>query len=287
MSNDTDSQDITFAEWLASCRGVRKLLADDTRDNEALIEWAGGVWNLLEYLGSDAKRHAEAHKLLHVLQPTEVDAELWEELALKGRASLLASHQFGRQSSGKNVGPGSNPAAAPVPKKDPKAQFFDRQGKAVVAAEAKIARLKEELAAAETHRSELQNGLQAFASAALLVQIRKAAASMFAMGPAWTVLRAIQGSTGDEVTDESRVKETKRILTVLHALRGHLPFEEDVKRALLDVCHRWMAEAARRGKPGSEFDGPEDYELILKNLGWPEEQTVEEDVKHQDDFEWF
>lgn len=269
MSDSLGDEEASFSEWLASCRGARKLLADEYRDNDDLIEWAGDVWSLLEYLGDSSKQHAEAVKLLYLLQPTQVDADLWEELALKGEASLLGTHQFGRRSLRDTKHSRPRVLSGAVEKEDPPTQFARRQGKAVVAAEAEVARLKEELAAAETRRAELQNGLQIFASVGLLMQMRKTTAPMFAMGPAWTVLRAIQGSTGKEVSDDSRTKETKRILAVLHALRGHLTFEQEVKHALLDVCHRWMTEASRRGKPGAEFDGPEDYELILKNLGWP------------------
>ena len=269
MSDDLDGDDESFSEWLASCRGVRKLLDDGHRDNDDLIEWAGDVWNLFEYLGDSSKQHEEAVKLLYLLQPTQVDADLWEELALKGEASLLGTHQFGRRSSRDTKRSRHRASSAAVEKQDPPTQFVRRQGKAVVAAEAEVARLKDELAAAETRRAELQNGLQVFATVGLLMQMRKTIAPMFAMGPAWTVLRAIQGSTGKEVSDDARSKETKLILAVLHALRGHTPFEQEVKQALLGVCHRWMTEASRRGKPGAEFDGPEDYELILRNLGWP------------------
>jgi hypothetical protein len=100
--------------------------------------------------------------------------------------------------------------------------------------------------------------------------MRKETASIFAMGPAWTLLRAIRGETGVEQAPDDQTRETHRMLVVLHALCGHLPFEQDLKRTILEVCNRWTSEAAKRGKMDTEFDGPHDYDLILRGLGWPE-----------------
>jgi hypothetical protein len=36
-----------------------------------------------------------------------------------------------------------------------------------------------------------------------------------------------------------------------------------------------MGAAAERGKQFTEFDGPHDYEFILRRLGWPDVDTNE------------
>src|SRR3546814_2849479 len=90
------------------------------------------------------------------------------------------------------------------------------------------------------------------------------------MGPAWTLLRAIQGPTGKEVARADRAIETQRILVILHALREHEEFERELKTAILAVCNRYQGEAKRRGKLFTEFDGPYDYEEILDGLKWPD-----------------
>lgn len=99
MSGDADEGELTFSQWLASCRGVKNLDDYSYNDKEDLLEWAGDVWQLLEYFGNDANQYEQALKLLHVLQPTRVDAQLWEDLALKGESSLLREHQFAARSS--------------------------------------------------------------------------------------------------------------------------------------------------------------------------------------------
>lgn len=243
MANEREDDEreidhLNFSEWLASCRGVRDLNRYSDPDGEDLVEWAGDVWDLIHALGDFVGQYEEAKKLLHLLQPGQVDAQLWEDLALNGEASLLKRHQFGPKSR-RSAGDGADK------KSDPPTQFAKRQGRAVVRAEAEVQRLRRELEEAEVRRAELQNGLQVFAAVSLLAQMRKATASMFATGPAWTVLRAISGSTGREISDHARQMDTKRILTVLHALRGHAEFEQEVKHALLDICHRWATEAAK------------------------------------------
>ncbi len=109
-----------------------------------------------------------------------------------------------------------------------------------------------------------------YALTSLLTQLRKSVAPMFAAGPTWTILRAIAGPTGEEVLENDRDRETRIIMVVLHALREHQDFERELKRAILVLCRKYMGAAAERGKQFTEFDGPHDYEFILRRLGWPD-----------------
>src|SRR5690606_34862432 len=133
-------------------------------------------------------------------------------------------------------------------------------GQAMNKAIANIVRLEEDLKSARQRRDNLQAGLKFYALTCLLTEMRKAVAPVFAMGPAWTLLRAISGTTGREVAEEDAQLETHRILVVLHALREHQQFERELKSAIHDVCVRYGGEAQRRGKPFTEFDGPYEYE---------------------------
>jgi hypothetical protein len=58
-------------------------------------------------------------------------------------------------------------------------------------------------------------------------------------------------------------------MVVCHALREMEDFEKELKSAMLKVCNDFQAAAAKRGKPFTEFDGPHDYEAVLKKLAWP------------------
>jgi hypothetical protein len=86
-------------------------------------------------------------------------------------------------------------------KLDAPAQFFERQAEAVAKAAAEIVELEEKLTAAKQRRTELEEGIQVYASISLLTQLRKSVAPMFAAGPTWTILRAIAGTTGNEVLE--------------------------------------------------------------------------------------
>lgn len=123
---------------------------------------------------------------------------------------------------------------------------------------------------AREHRLEIEAGLKTCATTCLLTAMRQASAPLFAMRPAWTLLRAISASTGQEVADGDAKIETHRILVALHALREHEAFERELKQAIHAVCVRYAGEASRRGKPFTEFDGPYDYEDIIKGLDWPD-----------------
>ena len=138
-----------------------------------------------------------------------------------------------------------------------------RQGRAIARAVADTKRLEHELELAREHRASLEAGLHVYATTCLLTEMRKAVAPVFAMGPAWTLLRAISGVTGREVSREDAQIETHRILVVLHALREHEEFEQELKDAIHQVCVRYGGEARRRGKPFTEFDGPYEYEEIM------------------------
>jgi hypothetical protein len=143
-----------------------------------------------------------------------------------------------------------------------------RQGKEVENATRRVLKLEEELEAARHDRANLEHGLKLYAATCLVTAMQQATASVFAAGPAWTLLCAIRASSGDEVSESQSTLETQRILVILHALRGSQSFHRDLKAAMLAVCHKHEAAARQQGKVGTEFDGPIDYEAILDDLEW-------------------
>lgn len=102
----------------------------------------------------------------------------------------------------------------------------------------------------------------------LMTELRSATAPIFAMGPAWAILRAIAGKTGDEKTDTDRARDSHRIMVVLHALRDNEDFLKAIKSALLQVCRNFSGLANDRGR-NDPFDGLWDYAEILSSLAWP------------------
>lgn len=244
---------------------------------ERIDELMTEVNQIMRDLTFDDDRDVQARNLISLLVPTTIDVKLWQDVALGRNIQLPASNQYGRvderlrpMSPRLDAKAGKKPYGKVHSKGDqaPSA-FMQRQASSLQANARKIAQLEQDLKAAQEEREELQAGLQIYALMALLTELRNAAAPVFAMGPAWTLLTAIQGSTGVEPSPKDQAVETQRILVVLHALRDHEEFQQQLKRAILDVCHRFQGEAHRRGK--DTWTGPWDYSAILAGLGWPPE----------------
>lgn len=265
-------------EYMAgmSAEDYARLLEGGTSFDE-VEELESEADTLIYNLGTDGARGEAAKLLIERLVPAMIDVKLWRDVALGRNVHLPASAQYGPTST--RVQPAdskvkSRPRGNAYGNVHAKGQqapsdFMKRQGKAIARTAAEIERLEHELELARQNRADLEAGLHVYATTCLLTEIRKAAAPVFAMGPAWTILRAISGVTGREVSSEDAQIETHRILVVLHALREHEKFEQELKDAIHQVCVRYGGEAARRGKFGTEFDGPHDYEAIMAGLNWP------------------
>jgi hypothetical protein len=275
---DLDYESLTrhLAEQIG--RGPVESLSKNRSLNE-VEEMAAEAWAIVDDLGTDGKRGEAAERLIERLVPAFIDVKLWQAIALGENVHLPASDQYGpvseriKPSDPKVRNPAKGNVYGRVHDKGQQApsDFMERQGKAVASAAAKIVRLEQELEEAREHRLELEAGLKSYATTCLLTAMRRATAPLFAMGPAWTLLRAISGRTGQEVSEKDSAIETHRILVILHALREHEGFERELKQAIHAVCVRFDGEARRRGKTFTEFDGPYDYESIIESLEWPNE----------------
>ncbi|MDO9364295.1 MAG: hypothetical protein Q7T60_15295 [Sphingopyxis sp.] len=250
---------------------------DEDRSLEAVKKLILDADMIRMNLGAEGARGEAAKKLIERLVPPMIDVALWRDVALGKNVHLPVGDQYGwnseriHPSDAKVKKPARGNAYGKVHSKGQQApaDFMKRQGQAMKKALADIGRLEQELKRAREHRDEIQAGLKLYAFTCLLTEMRKAVAPVFAMGPAWTLLRAISGTTGREIAEEDAQLETHRILVVLHALREHQQFEQELKGAIHEVCVRYGGEARRRGKPLTEFDGPYEYEEIMKGLKWP------------------
>lgn len=281
--DDYDRAEVSHLVELLGPAAVKALVESGSLDDvEQMVADANAIlWDL----GVQKDRGEAALELINLLVSGMVDVNFWRALALGKNVHLPATDQYGPMSQRlaptdpKVSKPSKGNAYGKVHSKDKQApsDFMRRQGTAVAAAAKKIVDLEQELAAAREHKAQLDGGLKRYAVTCLLTEMRRATASVFAMGPAWTLLRAISGPTGKEVAAAAQELETQRILVVLHALRDHEQFGSELKRVIHDVCVRYQGEAQRLGKPGTAFDGPYDYEAILKHLKLenpPEEQRL-------------
>lgn len=270
--NDTRGYDF---ERLKDLIGSGLFETLETASKENLADSLSGAHVILDTLAVRSERERVAKEVLKHLIPTRVDRDLWKNLAAGKNVHLPASDQYGSQKTrsqsdgkGQRMAKGGNAYGKVHSKGDQEpSAFLRRQGdflagraKRVALAEAELRRAKEELDQAE-------HGMRVYAATLLLTELRNATAPIFSMGPAWTILRAINGeeSSTDPVAER---RDAQRILVVLHALRDDKTFLTDLKTALLKVCEAYRGIATQNGS--TDFSaGDVDYEFKLENLDWP------------------
>jgi hypothetical protein len=259
-------------EQILAAVGADGLTALRSASDDRIDELLEPVRAITSHLRDEQDRHEHALRLIEMLIPNMVDVKLWRDVAVGKNIDLPASDMYGHNpESAKPASPrvGSKAPYGKVHDKTARpSQFIARQGDYLAARARRIAELERQLNEEKQRFEEVQSGLSVFAMTALLTEVRKAAAPIFAMGPAWTILRSIAGDTGTEPNPNDVAAETQRIMVVLHALIDHVDFQRALKRSILAVCHQYQGEAHRRGKDA--WSGPFDYDEILAKLGWPD-----------------
>lgn len=270
-------------EWL-----LRNLLnprdLKKEQSDERVRELTEESEEVLELLRRDFDREHVADEILSLLLPRSIDIRLWRDVAIGENVHLPANHQYGPVSAraepnsarAKSVSGGKPYGSVHGKGSEAPSKFMERQAGFIRSKAEKISQLEKELEAAKADHEDVLAGLQEYAATALLTEVRNAAAPVFAMGPAWTILRAIQGRTGKEVSGADQERETKRVLTVLHALCGDAAFESAIKSAILAVCHQFYGKVHRKWQ--EPWKAPEDYVEILTALDWPAQECLERGV---------
>ena len=248
--------------------------ADVPPDVQEVANEIDAIWASIGDFGARAE---SAQLMIERLIPGYVDKKVWEEIALGENFKLPIGQQYGKiadrllaRSQGGTPPKGNAYGRVHAKGNQTPSDFLKRQGKAVTNAAVRVRKLEDELEEAKEDQRALEAGLRTYAATCLLTAMRDVASPVFAVGPAWTLLRAISGKTGTEVSEADAALETKRILVALHALREHESFERELKAAIHAICIRYEGEIKRRGSACSEFDGLYDYAEILETLEWPE-----------------
>lgn len=180
------------------------------------------------------------------------------------------------------------------------AQTLQRKTKSVVTQEKKVAQAQRELEASQRALALAEDQLayvKAYESAALhfqvvneLVQIM---APAFAMGPAWTIMRALTSYVSDDAADKAtymffgedkldaivdyrkiRVRDTREMFEALDLFAGVPDFEEAVRAAVLKVCKDFEP---RREEVVSNGRRPRS-ERAMKTTAHPDAQSDADEV---------
>lgn len=224
---------------------------------------------------------ALARLMIDQLVPHKIDRRLWEDVAAGANVVLPASDQFGPVADRLKPPPrtgapkGNDYGRVHAKGTMEPSRFLKRQSDFIAGRAGRIARIDRQIAELERQRAdeearlaEAEHGERLYAVTLLLTAMRRAIAPVFAMGPAWTLLRAIAGEVGDEAKTGDRERDTQSILKVLFRLRDDAAFHRQLKRAVRDVCLAHEA-AADRQVADREWDGPYDINHILSALVWP------------------
>ena len=258
--------------------------ADVPLEVQKVVDEIDAIW---ASIGDFGGRAASAQMMIERLIPGYVDKKIWEKIALGENFKLPIGQQYGKIADRLlERGQGSTPPKGNTygrvhAKGNTPSEFLKRQGKAVTNAAVRVQKLEDELEEAKEDQRALEAGLRTYAATCLLTAMRDVASPVFAVGPAWTLLRAISGKTGSEINEADAALETKRILVALHALREHDDFERELKAAIHAICIRYEGEIKRRSAACAEFDGLYDYAEILETLEWPEVDEEQRPKRNQ------
>lgn len=134
----------------------------------------------------------------------------------------------------------------------------------------KIAKKRDELEEAEASRASFVTEMSAFRFFVVERYLVERLAGIFGMGPAWTIMRSLSAHFPAELADETRKnledsdaekelaerraareRETNGMFETLDFFSGDLPFEEAIRKAVLDVCrqhHKKKKELENAGR---------------------------------------
>lgn len=225
---------------------VRKMAADPAGGGSAGMR-------AVDNLQGHAEREAYLREMVMCFQPPEADPEIWLRWLSGGAA----------------------PFAPRVPQKPRFSQAntkreIERTSKRVGAARERIAKAERELAAARSAAAselELESSLIAWA---LMQQITSLVTPIFAMGPAWTVMRVVSPYISDDEMKEEliledheparqslektvrqeRLETSNTILSALDFWSGNLEFEHDLRKSIKSVADKYKNQEANKPKEG-------------------------------------
>jgi hypothetical protein len=193
----------------------------------------------LTRLSNKAAREKLSIDLLTSLAPEAADPELWLEWLEGGQSPSenlnVKPFTKGETGSGRKI----KSALTHVEKAEEQvAEKREELQKAV--AEAK--RLEEELRSAQLTASLARDQARGAVTWALFRQVASSAATVFAMGPAWSLMRVVSGHLHEDSDWESRLDEDLRA-----AVDDHRQTRKERSRQMLQQLE------ARRGDPAFEI----------------------------------
>lgn len=248
---------------LEALSGIDGLIALIAKRAASLLVREGGVSDDGLSLGEEILSVEDLAERLALLVPSEVNVDHWERW-LSGEAKL-DDDRAGRKPARPSTSGRSN------------LDLALEKGQSMRRCDAEIAALEEKLATARYRRSAFAASEKAWLEIVFLDKVARLLKPMFAMGPAWVLMRAIAfpwpltadmwRQHGEEVMRDVGQLDTELIerdliappgapdtgyrprdviLKTLHGLAGDVQLEGELMVAIYRVCERHQARAAER-----------------------------------------
>lgn len=199
-------------------------------------------------LMEDETRRVLLEKLLLEVTPKDVDVGLWTKWLSGGVTPF--KHKLAKPASGHE---------RPI-------QTLERSGSRAAKLEAKIAKLKAQLEDEERQLKFERASVAAVLQYYVTDQLVEIMSPTVAMGPAWTILRALSGYVNDEIVASlpplpikvdpveyyrsRRMAESEKIMSALDHFAGHIEFEQALRSAIAQVVTEFeprRPEVKKRG----------------------------------------
>lgn len=245
-----------------------RLLADSLLQLQRDVQQTPATAERLAQLVTSGDRERLVQELLAELVPAHVDHAQWQEW-FEGGAPPVRGLDAGRPTMElqDDTGRVRSARGAYLAAESERDQLRQR----VENARAKLANLEAEFSAAEAKVQEAEGWLRTGVVWLLMREISRQTAGVFAMGPAWSLMRIVSGYIQSDPSFENdpgldpdqlarrkerRPRETLEILRALDEFSGDERFELNVHNAIYSAAikHRKLmdeqrAEAVAQGRP--------------------------------------
>jgi hypothetical protein len=278
MGNGADASEALDPQGAEGIATILAMIAERSLDHRGDLDMDSAS---LDMLRSQEGREEFLREFVTVMMPDRVNPVIWARWLTGGATPFDRSKLTSPAPSGVAIGRAVERQSKSVARHVTGVQNAER---GVAAAERRLEEARRELAIARSKDA-------AFIEYVVGEHLMSILAPMFAMGPAWTVMRAVSGhvpasAVAEEVSlirDPKRRKEaeqairlerqevTERILDVLDLWAGDYEFEHELREAIVGVVDRY----SKRDRPQAQR---RTRAAMRRTVGDPEVKRDREEV---------
>ncbi|MEP3156889.1 MAG: hypothetical protein ABJO64_11270 [Nitratireductor sp.] len=276
VGDGTQSSEATLSQSAAAVEAIRRMV--DARASSPLSGLLVDV-SSTDMLRDPNQRESTLRDLVAKLVPVDINPEIWD-LWLTGGPAPFDGLGIER------VSDTSRGLSRPLLRSGTKRQKTLAR---VRKARAKVASAEEELATAESALQEAVIADAALLEYVVFEHLVSIMRPMFAMGPAWILMRALSAHVPEEVFEVAtvmtanedipavrkkvtaeRARETELVLATLDLWGGDVEFEEELRSAVAEVTKRY----SDRDREGRIARSPATFARSLRDVPTADDRTA-------------